>query len=395
MQDEARTAALVPAQEPVELGLMSADSPRALMEQAADMATELAKLIQARRLFTVLRNKPYVVVEGWTTLGTMLGVVAREVSTTEHDGIYTAVVELVRISDGTVISRASAECGADDERDRNGKPIWANRPRYARRSMAQTRATGKACRLAFSWIMKLAGYEPTPAEEMIFAEDAETVSKRTEGKNPQPAPPQAPPRTPPKQGGGTGPKTSPQFIPPGDRISEAQHRRLEARISELRLDRRRVKELCSKWFGEFHLNRLGKNQYAYLDKRLEKLKAQTEKELGQPELRLESMERCLREYLRDFDEPPAGNAVKIVSIAWSEAGKRHGEWPSDDPIDNANFFRLVQEEIDGRVPVGCRDCDAALPSVIAAKTDGWIEDSPRRPGPVAYVCPDCQKKKVQ
>ncbi|MBK8185727.1 MAG: hypothetical protein IPK63_23660 [Candidatus Competibacteraceae bacterium] len=32
--------------------------------------------------------------------------------------------------------------------------------------MAQTRATGKACRLAFSWIMSLAGYEPTPAEEM-------------------------------------------------------------------------------------------------------------------------------------------------------------------------------------------------------------------------------------
>jgi hypothetical protein len=33
--------------------------------------------------------------------------------------------------------------------------------------MAVTRATGKAYRLAFSWIMNLAGYEVTPAEEMM------------------------------------------------------------------------------------------------------------------------------------------------------------------------------------------------------------------------------------
>lgn len=75
--------------------------------------------------------------------------------------------------DGACISRASAECGSDDEKDRYGKAIWANRPKYARRSMAQTRATGKACRLAFSWIMSLAGYEVTPAEEMTPIIEAE------------------------------------------------------------------------------------------------------------------------------------------------------------------------------------------------------------------------------
>ena len=32
--------------------------------------------------------------------------------------------------------------------------------------MALTRATAKACRLAFSWILVLAKFEPTPAEEM-------------------------------------------------------------------------------------------------------------------------------------------------------------------------------------------------------------------------------------
>jgi hypothetical protein len=151
---------------PVSLGTLQAASPSALIGSASEMAKALAETIKAQHLALTIQDRHYVRVEGWTTLGVMLGVVAREVCTVEQDGVYTATVELVRISDQAVISRASAECGAPDEKDRYGNPLWANRPRYARRSMAQTRATGKACRLAFSWIMALAGYEPIPAEEM-------------------------------------------------------------------------------------------------------------------------------------------------------------------------------------------------------------------------------------
>lgn len=140
------------------------------------MATELAQVIRSQNLSTVIQGRHYVQVEGWTTLGVMLGVTAREVSTTEQDGIYTSIVELVRMGDGAVISRASAECGEE-------KP-WNSRPRYARRSMAQTRATGKACRLAFSWIMKLAGYEATPAEEMPQPDQPAA----TTAPDPKPAP---------------------------------------------------------------------------------------------------------------------------------------------------------------------------------------------------------------
>ena len=118
----------------------------------------------------MIQGKKFVGVEGWTTLAVMLGCVAREVSTTVHDGIYVAVVELVRMNDGACVGRASAECGEE-------KP-WNTRPKYARRSMAQTRATGKACRLAFSWIMLLAGYEVTPAEEMTPIIEAEQVQAR-------------------------------------------------------------------------------------------------------------------------------------------------------------------------------------------------------------------------
>ena len=142
----------------VALGTLQATTPGALVDQAALMAAALARVIDQQQLFTVIQGKRHVRVEGWTTLSTMLGVLPREVSVTEEWGVYTAVVELVRMSDGAVLSRASAECG--DEAP------WCDRPRFARRSMAITRATGKVCRLAFSWIMALAGFAVCPAEEM-------------------------------------------------------------------------------------------------------------------------------------------------------------------------------------------------------------------------------------
>jgi hypothetical protein len=150
------------------------------------MATELARIINSQGLAISIQGKYYVKVEGWTTLGIMLGCTAREVSTTaDANGIYTAVVELVRIADGACVSRASAECGSDDEKDRYGRPLWTSQPRYARRSMAQTRATAKACRLAFSWVITLAGYEPTPAEEMPLDSEVIREQKVTQ-KEPEP-----------------------------------------------------------------------------------------------------------------------------------------------------------------------------------------------------------------
>jgi len=151
---------------------------------------------------------------------------------------------LVRMSDGACIGRASAECGAPDELDKYGKPVWSTRPRYARRSMAQTRATGKACRLAFSWIMALAGYEVTPAEEMTPIIEAEQT----------PTPPAQPVPKP---------------------ISSNQHRGLEATISEYGLDRERVKSWINAAWNVQHLNDLTVKQ---LHELLPRLKSWAERE---------------------------------------------------------------------------------------------------------------------
>jgi hypothetical protein len=144
----------------VQLGTLQADTPTALVKGATAIADTLASLIRQKKLAVTIQGREYVRVEGWTVLGALLGVIAREEGVIEReDGSYLATVTLVRMADGVVVSRASAECGMDE-------PTWADRPKYARRSMALTRATGKAARLAFSWIMALAGFEATPLEEM-------------------------------------------------------------------------------------------------------------------------------------------------------------------------------------------------------------------------------------
>jgi hypothetical protein len=43
--------------------------------------------------------------------------------------------------------------------------------------MAQTRAVGKAFRNQLAWLMKAAGFEATPAEEMDFVEEHKKPSK--------------------------------------------------------------------------------------------------------------------------------------------------------------------------------------------------------------------------
>lgn len=157
------------------LGIIIARTPHDVIIQATAIAKELAEIVKKNNLSTNIKGKNFVRVEGWSTMGAMLGVLPREVSDLTRrfdDGSYEAVVELIRISDGAVIGRGSALVGMDE--------IWRNRAEYARRSMAVTRATGKAYRLGFSWIMALAGYEPTPAEEMGDV----TEGEYTEHKDP-------------------------------------------------------------------------------------------------------------------------------------------------------------------------------------------------------------------
>ncbi len=183
MTDQA--LATVQQQDGVQLGSLVVRNSHDVIARATVIANELAKLVKSRGLSKNISGREYVYVDGWETMGAMLGISPREVSVIEHEtGDYEAVVELVRTSDGAIVGRGSAIVGADER-------MWTSRPRYARRSMAITRATGKAYRISFSWIMSLAGYATTPAEEMDGIIEGEFVEKQQKPVTPpiaQPAP---------------------------------------------------------------------------------------------------------------------------------------------------------------------------------------------------------------
>jgi hypothetical protein len=166
---------LVPLEaQAVTLGVIQANKPADLVRAATEAANALASVIESKKLYNSISGRRYTRVEGWTTLAAMLGCLPREVSVVRREnGTYEATVELARMTDGVVLTRASAECGMDEK-------TWANRADYARRSMAVTRATSKACRLAFSWVMVLAGFEATPSEEIPADEDGVVLERASD-----------------------------------------------------------------------------------------------------------------------------------------------------------------------------------------------------------------------
>lgn len=134
--------------------------PAGMVKQATEMANVLKDVIIKQKLSVKIGLHEYVKMDGWATLGAFLGILPREHRVIEHsNGDFEAYVDLIRQTDGTVVGGASSLCSVDEKR-------WSQVDRFARRSMAITRATGKAYRISFAWIMALAGYAGTPFEEM-------------------------------------------------------------------------------------------------------------------------------------------------------------------------------------------------------------------------------------
>ena len=143
--------------------LFGTTDPVEVIAQATRVADALKAVVVAKRLVSTIQGKEYPHVEAWQTIGIMLGLTAvNEWSRrTENGGGWEARANVVN-GHGRVIGSAEAQCCKTER----GKGGWED---YALRSMAQTRATSKAFRSVLSFVMVLAGYEPTPAEEMTEA----------------------------------------------------------------------------------------------------------------------------------------------------------------------------------------------------------------------------------
>jgi hypothetical protein len=149
---------LVPYEPAQPVSLFGTNDPAEVVSAARRAAEPLVDVIRSQKLSVKIGPSEHVRVEGWTLLGSMLGVFPICVWTRQLEDGWEARVE-ARTRAGEIVGAAEAECLRSEK-------TWANRDDYALRSMAQTRATSKALRQPLGFVMQLAGFNPTPAEEM-------------------------------------------------------------------------------------------------------------------------------------------------------------------------------------------------------------------------------------
>lgn len=183
---------VIPASE-AQLKNLNINSP----EEMVRVSQEVAKYVNSNALSVQIQKKPYVMVEGWQFTAGLLGLVGMVEEVTNessYDAItfkwkttwnnqitekeyptklykYRAKAVFKNPATGAIVGQGFAMCSNEEVKKHTFDE-------FAIMSMAQTRAVGKAARMAFAFIIKAAGYEPTPAEEMEGTnEDSTRVTK--------------------------------------------------------------------------------------------------------------------------------------------------------------------------------------------------------------------------
>jgi hypothetical protein len=166
-------------------GLSIARPPEVVLQEARQAANALKDVVSKKEKPVIMNGQQYLEFEDWQTLAKFYGVTARVVNTNfiqlgTAQG-FEAKADAIDARTGAIISSADAMCLNDEEKwstraKYEWKTVGGERvkdkvgetavPMFQLRSMAQTRACAKALRNVFAWVVVLAGYKPTPAEEM-------------------------------------------------------------------------------------------------------------------------------------------------------------------------------------------------------------------------------------
>lgn len=146
------------------------------LPQVVSMAKVLKDYVIKNNLYANIVGKNYVLVEGWQFAGGLLGLFPKVVEVKDlGEGKWFAKVDIVEKRTDKVVSSGFALCSTKESKKRSFDE-------YAILSMAQTRAIGKAYRNYIGWVMKLAGYEATPAEEMKNKKTEDIKTDKTSDK---------------------------------------------------------------------------------------------------------------------------------------------------------------------------------------------------------------------
>ena len=225
--------------------------PEVVLAEAQQAAKALAAVISGKKKKVMFQGEQYLEFEDWQTVGRFYGVTAKVEKTAyveygEARGFEARATAILAPS-GLVISAAESIC-LDDESN------WATKPLYQLRSMCQTRACAKALRNVLDWVVVLAGYRPTPAEEMSDLGDRPPIKppQRTSSRvttKPsavsEPEPPQQP----------ESPRRGAIYQQPTERptaINEKQQRLLFYRVRQSKHSEEFLREFLKQRYGIEH-----------------------------------------------------------------------------------------------------------------------------------------------
>lgn len=226
-------------------------SPELVLEEARRAAVALVDVLSKKQRPVIMNGEQYLEFEDWQTVGRFYGLTAKvkETEFLDYGGVQGFLAKAVVVrSDGMEISAAEAMCMNDEEkwssRPKYGylyvlkdgtkqeeeppsdQMVWVDNPKKAGkklpkkertlmgetcvplfqlRSMAQTRACAKALRNVLAWVVVLAGYKPTVAEELTGDEEP-------------PKDPGKPPLKEPQKKGAKPPETAKTDPPPEEKV---------------------------------------------------------------------------------------------------------------------------------------------------------------------------------
>jgi len=159
--------------------------PDIVLANAMTAAKALMSVVSLKKRPVIMNGEQYLEFDDWQTCGQFYGYTVRtgDAIPVEVDGVKGAKAhaDLINLKTGEIVGGAEAYCMRDEEH-------WNTRPKYEWQgeggdrkkvkagdeivpwfqlaSMAQTRAGAKAFRNRLAWVVVLAGYKATPAEEM-------------------------------------------------------------------------------------------------------------------------------------------------------------------------------------------------------------------------------------
>jgi hypothetical protein len=187
------------------MALSVARPPAMVLAEAQVAAKALMDVIKNKPKPVVMNGETYLEFEDWQTVARFYGVSAKVISTTYVTiggaAGFECKAEAIDNRTGIPVSAAEAMCLNDESkwssrakyewRTENGKRIRKQIgsepvPMFQLRSMAQTRACAKALRNVLAWVVVLAGFKTTPAEEMdgVFPDERKKSAKPTDNREP-------------------------------------------------------------------------------------------------------------------------------------------------------------------------------------------------------------------